>query len=42
MSKLDESSLQIFGGDCAKALAKVGYYLKSQQGSHMILRRDDP
>jgi predicted RNA binding protein YcfA (HicA-like mRNA interferase family) len=33
---------QISGRDCAKALAKAGYYLKRQQGSHMILRRDDP
>jgi predicted RNA binding protein YcfA (HicA-like mRNA interferase family) len=33
---------QITGRDCAKALAKVGFYLKRQQGSHMILRRDEP
>jgi predicted RNA binding protein YcfA (HicA-like mRNA interferase family) len=33
---------QISGRDCAKALAKAGFYLKRQQGSHMILRRDDP
>jgi predicted RNA binding protein YcfA (HicA-like mRNA interferase family) len=33
---------QISGRDCAQALAKVGYYLKRQQGSHMILRRDEP
>jgi predicted RNA binding protein YcfA (HicA-like mRNA interferase family) len=33
---------QISGRDCAKALAKVGFYLKRQQGSHMILRRDEP
>lgn len=25
-----------------KALGKIGFYLKRQEGSHMILRRDDP
>ena len=33
---------QISGRDCVKALAKVGFYIKRQQGSHMILRRDEP
>lgn len=33
---------QISGKDCVKALAKAGFYVKRQQGSHMILRRDDP
>jgi predicted RNA binding protein YcfA (HicA-like mRNA interferase family) len=33
---------QISGRDCAKALAKAGFYIKRQQGSHMILRRDEP
>jgi predicted RNA binding protein YcfA (HicA-like mRNA interferase family) len=33
---------QISGRDCAQALSKVGFYLKRQQGSHMILRRDEP
>ena len=32
----------ISGRDCAKALGKIGYYLKRQHGSHMILRRDIP
>jgi predicted RNA binding protein YcfA (HicA-like mRNA interferase family) len=32
----------ISGRDCAKALGKAGFYLKRQEGSHMILRRDDP
>lgn len=32
----------ISGSQCVKALGKVGFYLKRQQGSHMILRRDDP
>lgn len=30
------------GRDCVKALGKVGFYLKRQHGSHLILRRDDP
>ncbi|MBI4759011.1 MAG: type II toxin-antitoxin system HicA family toxin [Chloroflexi bacterium] len=38
MSKLP----RISGRECAKALGKVGFYLKRQEGSHMILRRDDP
>jgi len=33
---------QISGRDCAKVLTKAGFYLKRQQGSHMILRRDEP
>ena len=33
---------QISGRECLKALNKVGFYLKRQEGSHMILRRDDP
>ena len=33
---------KISGRECAKALAKEGFYLKRQEGSHMILRRDDP
>lgn len=38
MSKLP----RISGRECVKALGKMGFYLKRQQGSHMILRRDDP
>lgn len=38
MSKLP----RISGKECVKALGKVGFYLKRQEGSHMILRRDDP
>lgn len=30
------------GRECVKALQRVGFYLKRQEGSHMILRRDDP
>lgn len=33
---------RISGRECAKALAKIGFYLKRQEGGHMILRRDDP
>jgi predicted RNA binding protein YcfA (HicA-like mRNA interferase family) len=33
---------QISGRECAKTLSKAGFTLKRQQGSHMILRRDDP
>lgn len=32
----------ISGKDCVKALFKKGYYLRRQQGSHLILRRDIP
>ena len=33
---------QISGRDCVKALGKAGFYVKRQQGSHIILRRDEP
>jgi predicted RNA binding protein YcfA (HicA-like mRNA interferase family) len=33
---------QISGRDCLKALERAGFFLKRQQGSHMILRRDNP
>lgn len=33
---------RISGRDCTRALGKVGFYLKRQQSSHMILRRDNP
>ncbi|MGZ9222003.1 MAG: type II toxin-antitoxin system HicA family toxin, partial [Anaerolineales bacterium] len=33
---------RISGRECAKALKEIGYYLKRQEGSHRILRRDDP
>ena len=33
---------RISGRDCVQALKKVGFYLKRQEGSHMILRRDNP
>jgi len=33
---------RISGKDCIKALSKEGFYFKRQQGSHIVLRRDDP
>jgi predicted RNA binding protein YcfA (HicA-like mRNA interferase family) len=33
---------RISGRECVKALGKIGYYLKRQESSHMILRRDNP
>ena len=38
MSKLPSIS----GRECVKALNAVGFYLKRQEGSHLVLRRDDP
>ena len=32
----------VSGRDCIKALEKGGFYFKRQEGSHVILRRDDP
>ena len=32
----------ISGTACVKALGKIGFYLKRQHGSHLILRRDNP
>ena len=32
----------ISGRDCAKALAQAVFRLVRQEGSHMVLRRDDP
>ncbi len=33
---------RISGRECIKALEKKGFYLKRQEGSHIILRRDEP
>jgi predicted RNA binding protein YcfA (HicA-like mRNA interferase family) len=33
---------RVSGRECVKALEKVGFYFKRQQGSHIVLRRDDP
>ncbi|HPD17123.1 MAG TPA: type II toxin-antitoxin system HicA family toxin [Planctomycetota bacterium] len=38
MSKLPRLS----GRECVKALARAGFTLVRQHGSHMILRRSDP
>jgi len=38
MSKLP----RISGHECVKALGGAGFYFKRQEGSHIILRRDDP
>jgi predicted RNA binding protein YcfA (HicA-like mRNA interferase family) len=38
MSKLPRMS----GRDCIKALEKAGFQFKRQEGSHIILRRNDP
>ena len=38
MSKLP----MISGRDCVNGLGKVGFYMKRREGSHIILRRDDP
>lgn len=32
----------ISGRKCVKALEKIGFYFKRQEGSHIILRRDNP
>ncbi|MEH2191508.1 MAG: type II toxin-antitoxin system HicA family toxin [Nostoc sp.] len=32
----------ISGQECIKALAKAGFYILRQRGSHIILRRDEP
>jgi predicted RNA binding protein YcfA (HicA-like mRNA interferase family) len=33
---------KISGQECVKALTKAGFHLKRQEGSHLILRRDNP
>lgn len=33
---------RISGRECVKALSKVGFHFKRQEGSHIVLRRDDP
>jgi predicted RNA binding protein YcfA (HicA-like mRNA interferase family) len=32
----------ISGKECIKVLKKVGFYQKRQEGSHIIMRRDEP
>ena len=38
MSKLP----QVSGADVVRALQKLGFTVRRQHGSHLILRRDDP
>jgi len=38
MSKLPVIS----GADCVRTLEKIGFAIRRQKGSHIILRRDDP
>ena len=33
---------RVSGRECVKALGKLGFYFKRQQGSHIILRKDEP
>jgi predicted RNA binding protein YcfA (HicA-like mRNA interferase family) len=33
---------RLSGRECVKVFGKVGFYFKRQEGSHIILRRDDP
>ncbi|MDX1994470.1 MAG: type II toxin-antitoxin system HicA family toxin [bacterium] len=32
----------ISGQQCVEALAKIGFYVTRQKGSHLYLRRDEP
>lgn len=32
----------ISGRECVRALSKAGFYMRRQEGSHLILRRDNP
>lgn len=38
MSKLPVIS----GKECIRALEKIGFYFKRQEGSHIVLRKDNP
>ena len=33
---------RVSGGECIAALTKVGFRVLRQEGSHIILRRDEP
>ena len=33
---------RLSGRECVKALEKGGFYFKRQEGSHIVLRWDDP
>jgi predicted RNA binding protein YcfA (HicA-like mRNA interferase family) len=37
------SKLPVISGlECMKALEKAGFYFKRQEGSHIVMRRDNP
>lgn len=37
------SKLPVISGlECVKALEKAGFYFKRQEGSHIVMRRDNP
>ncbi|HEM60957.1 MAG TPA: addiction module toxin, HicA family, partial [Chloroflexi bacterium] len=33
---------RISGRECVRALEAIGFYVKRQKGSHIVLRRDQP
>ena len=33
---------RISGQECIEALARIGFSVRRQRGSHIVLRRDDP
>ena len=33
---------RISGRECVKAFEKLDFYFKRQEGSHIVLRKDDP
>ena len=33
---------RISGRECVRALANVGFYVRRQRSSHIVVRRDDP
>jgi predicted RNA binding protein YcfA (HicA-like mRNA interferase family) len=33
---------RVSGRECVRALGKVGFRIRRQEGSHIVLRRDDP
>jgi predicted RNA binding protein YcfA (HicA-like mRNA interferase family) len=33
---------RISGRECVKALSKAGFFVRRQQGSHIVLRRNEP
>jgi len=33
---------RVSGRDCMRALERAGFYRRRQQGSHVVMRRDEP